>query len=491
MKLSFFVCFLIGMLMDIPGAWSQQNKTGHVSSPAGPDDMLPASWRKTGHIKTRAARDILSSRWSVGGETLDRDYADYKSYREYLGPLGAKRIRLQAGWAKTEKNKGVYDWAWLDSVVNNAVSQGVKPWIETSYGNPIYEGGGDARIGGGIPITPLALAAWDRWVSAMVSRYKHKVNEWEIWNEPNLSGKYTAEAYAAFFIRTASVIRREQPGAGIIALALGGISAKSLEFTRTFLSFLSVRNKLPLADIISFHIYPSRPENASGEFKRLKAVVDEFSKTIVFWQGETGCPSTPSAYSSGALSNLDWTETSQAKWILRRMFDEMKHADDIAVTSIFQISDMNSYNGGKNNTKGLLKTNPDKSIAYAKPSYYAMQHVTAVFDSTVRPVSDFQPEMDGAGTAEAVCFRRLKNGAPAFAVWLDGQIPSSSTSAHKVTIKLGAAKLKKPLYVDMLSGAIYRIPSANIRKDGGVYTLSNIPVYDAPVLIADEGFLIR
>jgi len=30
------------------------------------------------------------------------------------GPLGAKRIGFQAGWAKCEKRPGVYDWAWLD-----------------------------------------------------------------------------------------------------------------------------------------------------------------------------------------------------------------------------------------------------------------------------------------------------------------------------------------------------------------------------------------
>ena len=42
---------------------------------------------------------------TVGCEVLDRDYADYHSYKEYLSALGIRKIRLQAGWAKTEKTK--------------------------------------------------------------------------------------------------------------------------------------------------------------------------------------------------------------------------------------------------------------------------------------------------------------------------------------------------------------------------------------------------
>ena len=64
---------------------------------------------------------------TIGCETLDRDYADYHKYKEYLAELGIRKIRLQAGWAKTEKEKGVYDFAWLDSIIDDAVSRGIEP----------------------------------------------------------------------------------------------------------------------------------------------------------------------------------------------------------------------------------------------------------------------------------------------------------------------------------------------------------------------------
>src|SRR5215203_5386908 len=135
-------------------------------------------YKVVGQLKTRDAKNIESSTWSIGGETLDRDYTDYQSYKKYLGPLGAKRIRLQGGWSKCEKVKGVYDFAWLDAIIPDAASRGVYPWVELSYGNPIYEGGGEAKLAGHIPTSPEALTAWDNWVKAMVSRYKSQVPEW-------------------------------------------------------------------------------------------------------------------------------------------------------------------------------------------------------------------------------------------------------------------------------------------------------------------------
>ncbi|MBC7572368.1 MAG: hypothetical protein H7319_21950, partial [Spirosoma sp.] len=55
--------------------------------------LAQLAWKEVGQLKTRDAKAIVSSTWSIGAETLDRDYTDYQSYKTYLGPLGAKRIR--------------------------------------------------------------------------------------------------------------------------------------------------------------------------------------------------------------------------------------------------------------------------------------------------------------------------------------------------------------------------------------------------------------
>ncbi|MBW3631080.1 MAG: beta-galactosidase, partial [Gemmatimonadetes bacterium] len=168
-----------------------------------------------GKLQPRHARDIPASNWSIGGETLDRDYAVYENYKQYLGPLGAKQIRLQGGWAKTEKQKGVYDFEWLDRIITDAASQGVHPWIQLSYGNPLYPGGGSANLHGGLPSSQEALQAWDRWVLAMVERYHQQPGVvWEIWNEPDIDFWLgTAEQYATLWDAAKTAIKEVQPQA--------------------------------------------------------------------------------------------------------------------------------------------------------------------------------------------------------------------------------------------------------------------------------------
>ncbi|NLS98027.1 MAG: hypothetical protein GXX96_38315 [Planctomycetaceae bacterium] len=185
------------------------------------------SYRCIGGIVPRNASEIHESNWSVGAETMDRDYTVYKNWKQYLGPLGAKHARIQSGWEKTEKEKGIYNWAWLDEIVDDMVAQGVTPWVCICYGNSIYPEGGDTRLNGW-PRSEEALAAWDRYVAALVKRYRSRVSEWEIWNEPGVhlmndaktDPRENATDYADFFIRTATIVRREQPTARILGLAL-------------------------------------------------------------------------------------------------------------------------------------------------------------------------------------------------------------------------------------------------------------------------------
>ncbi len=104
--------------------------------------------KQIGLLAVRHAKDIESSPWSVGCETLDRDQARFSVYKDYVGELGVKYGRLQSGWAKCEQQKDVYDFAWLDECVYGLVEQGVQPWMCLCYGNPIY--GSDRHLGAGL-----------------------------------------------------------------------------------------------------------------------------------------------------------------------------------------------------------------------------------------------------------------------------------------------------------------------------------------------------
>ena len=104
-----------------------------------------------GRIAKRGIGPHTSKMWMLGCEGLDRDYAEFRKYKDYIPALGIARIRLQAGWARCEREKGKFDFAWLDEPIDWAVEHGVHPTLDLSYGNLIYEGGGQAGLAGEIP----------------------------------------------------------------------------------------------------------------------------------------------------------------------------------------------------------------------------------------------------------------------------------------------------------------------------------------------------
>ena len=136
---------------------------------------LDPGMKRIGTIKPRGAREVGRSNLAIGCEMLDRDYGDFEQFKAYIEPLGVKRIRLQAGWAKTEKVKGVYDFAWLDRIVDYLNEREMDVLMETSYGNPIYPGGGGASLSDGMPHGDVGLAAWDAWINSLASHYKDRV----------------------------------------------------------------------------------------------------------------------------------------------------------------------------------------------------------------------------------------------------------------------------------------------------------------------------
>ena len=467
---------LINWIVLLPGLLLAQS----TATPAQPD------WKVVGQLKTRDAKEIKSSTWSIGGETLDRDYTDYQSYKTYLGPLGAKRIRLQGGWSKCEKEKGKYDFAWLDAVIPDAASRGVAPWVELSYGNPIYEGGGEAKLMGRIPTSAEGLAAWDNWVRAMVTRYKDSVPEWEIWNEPDGNPLNTGTEVGVFYIRTARLVKQVQPNARLIALGMASIT--KLDWMRDFFEVLKRENALDLVDILTYHGYRHNPDDSYPHIERLRQLVWSYKPGVVFMQGENGAPSQPKGTTVGAMTDQDWSELTQAKWDLRRMLGD--HGRGIA-TNLFTISDIH-YAAGDHmvgiNSKGLLQTNPDKTIKRPKLAYKAAQQVFALFDDQLETLANVKPTVSGE-TVNAFAYRHKKNSGSLVTLWSKEARPVDAYVSKPTTLTL-KGQFTQPVFVDLITGKVYEIPKNTWSKTGNTYTFTNVPVPDYPVLIADKAVVM-
>ncbi len=72
---------------------------------------------------------------------------------------------------------------------------------------------------------------------------------------------------------------------------------------------------------------------------------------------------------------------------------------------------------------------------------------------------------------------------------MDEFIPTDSNKTKNLTITFLNVNFDQPVYVDIITGGVYEIPAAQWKKTGHTYTFTNIPVYDAPILIADKGLL--
>jgi hypothetical protein len=451
---------------------------------------MPKDWRVLGQVRPRSAKTIRYSLLGIGGEVLDRDFADFHAYQDYLEPLGAKRIRLQSGWAKTETEQGVYNFTWLDQIIDGSLERGIDPWLELSYGNLIYPDAGGTGLGQGLIQSEEGLTAWDRYVTAAVRRYADKVTYYEVWNEADIkqhgqdSSEVTTQAYPRLFVRTAEIIRREDPEAFILGLALASVG--KLETVEVFMTYLARQQKLHLLDGISFHGYPVNPDHNFDHVARIRNLVDRYAPGVVLWQGETGAPS--ARQPQFALSNRDWTELSQAKWNARRA---LAHIGRNIPFSQFQISDMYYKQTRRNtlNTKGLLLAAPDLSIIRPKLAYYAYQHVCSLFSDGLIAEGPVADVVSSHKSLSAFLFYHALKGRHAVAVWDSDGKPSESLERLRTSVTIPSCRISNPVYVDLLSGAVYAIPGSSIASNGMQVTVEDIPLWDAPIVVTDAALV--
>lgn len=453
-----------------------------------------------GSVRPRSTAEISGSNWLLGCETLDRDYADWDAYADYIAPLGIKRLRMQGGWAKTEKVKGQYDFAWLDHIINDAHARGFQPWLQTSYGNSLYPGGGGTNLSAGLPTSQEALAAYDRWVAAMVTRYKEKVIDWEVWNEPNFADNTlnSPEMTADFNIRTAEIIKRIQPGARISGLALGHYNERWIE---RFFAALGARKKFGLFHNITYHDYTYNPDANRLEVMRLRQQLDKYAPNMPLRQGENGAPSGGGG-GRGALWDYPWSELTQAKWNLRRMLGDL--GQDIE-SSIFGLSEM-AYTAGpinRLNFKGMLRIDENKQVIRPKSAYYAVQNMTAIFDDRLERIKELQElhTIEAAGPRDHAFrhstdrdlaffgYRHKQSGKQAYTIWQRENIPAEANQLSLQQIMLTNADFDAPVWIDLITGAVHEIPTVQWKREGTLTTFSGIPVYDAPIVVADKSLV--
>ena len=225
---------------------------------------------------------------------------------DMMAAAGIKIVRTDFVWGDIETQKGVYNWASYDELVNNLVKRGMRPYFILDYSNVLYEDVHILTTSDGTPYaayidspnSPNSVAGFAAWAKAAALRYQSKNVIWEIWNEPNLTfWKPTPniEDYTTLSKATCSAIHGAVPNATVV----GGVTSK---FDWNFLFAYSGSGVLDCIDAVSVHPYRSTaPETAGAEISYLQWVIDQYAPSnrtgkIPVISGEWGYTTQTGAY---------------------------------------------------------------------------------------------------------------------------------------------------------------------------------------------------
>ena len=464
--------------------------------------------KKIGKIQPKKSNEIKFSKIGLGFEKLDRNVFDPEKAYDKVAECGVKKARIQSGWARTEKEKGVYDFAWLDTIVDNFILRSIEPWICLCYGNPLYTEAAKQVFGAvGCPpiFTDEEKEAWLNYVKAVVERYKGKVNYFEIWNEPD--GKWcwkhgaNGTELGEFTLVTAKAVKEANPDAKTI----GGVLCKRE------LDFLNAAFKTGMGeylDFVSFHEYTHDERNVYEKVDSYRALAKLYNPKIELIQGESGSQSRSNG--NGALRTGAWTEEIQAKQLARHTIADL--LTDVHFTSYFSCIDMIEALNGDVNDKasyldygyfGVLGADFDEDGRstgeyYRKPSYYVLQNICSVFAEEYSVCT--QPSFVHSEYSERKYENQLyryditsgafvRENGRAFVYWNPTNIMTTSYSSS-ITLEI-YSEYKDIKLVDIMDGSIYELPEDMIEDKGdGVYLLRELPIKDTPLMLTFGEFLI-
>lgn len=459
---------------------------------------------KIGKISPKNSLDIKSSRIGIGFEKLDRDAFDPEKAYDKVAALGVKWVRIQSGWAKTEKTAGVYDFSWLDEIIDNLLSRGLKPWICLCYGNGIYDENA-AKVYGAVGVPPIfsekQQTAWINYVKALVSRYKDKVTHYEVWNEPDgiwcWKHGVNARELGIFTAQTGKAIHEVFPEAQVIGLVQ---CMADLKYACDAFNGTGMAENI---DAISFHEYNHDESRIPERVNSLHGVADMFKKGIKIIQGESGSQSKSGGY--GALRHHFWNEKAQMKQLARHTLMDL--STDVEFTSYFSCMDMvEALNGNAGDKSsyldygyfGVLSADFDESgfasgTYTPKPSYYALQNIASVFSEEYEAVrhapvmffpSFFEPyaQQDCASDEISKVFFERENGSQCLVLWKPTNI---LTTDYIGTVSMQiATQNKKAVLADLCTGEVFSLPESILTDlNGGCLKLEHLPVKDYPMAL--------
>jgi hypothetical protein len=205
---------------------------------------------------------------------------------------------------------------------------------------------------------------------------------------------------------------------------------------------------------------------------------------------------------------MKWnSELTQAKWDARRLVADLGHGFDSLVFTMYDPC----YDYPERYCRhippywvrtrpdrfmkrmGLVKCNDKLEVTKVKPAYYTVQNLATLFDATIVPKKVYKRIAPGASADGLVIytFRQEGTDIPLIAFWDASKPPTNDNTVRRTSLEVFKAEIKEPVWIDLVTGAIYRIPEHMVVNPRNGKMFQDVPYYDAPVVITDKSLVMK
>ncbi len=259
LKISILLIVIISLVVTLAylkGNPTHQKATSSTTTSTTTTDAIPTIPQEVSHFQ----KDV-----SIFPEFFNT--SEINNLLDLAAKAKVQVISTDVNFETIEPQIKAYSWSNLDSFVRLVLAKGFKlkfqlegfpDWARDPNRSPVSV---EPWL---VPTSQNELSNWSKFVRAVVSRYKGKIEYYEIWNEPNIESFFQPfpdpAIYSNLLEASYSVIKSVDPNAQVM---FAGLSRNDLGYLNTFYQATSQRFGLQAKedhfffDILGVHPYCS------------------------------------------------------------------------------------------------------------------------------------------------------------------------------------------------------------------------------------------
>jgi hypothetical protein len=321
-------------------------------------------------------------------------------------PVGSRRLwDSGVSWAQLEPAPGVFNWSTLDQEVASAQGAGLEVTLTLGM-TPAWASSEPAlasSYGLGATAMPANLADWDRYVTAVVTRYKGRIAFYEVWNNPTDATYWSGASaqlgsdMAQLSAHAAADVHTADAGAKLVAPAL---DAQSMA------QFLAAGADSSV-DVYAgaFSLAGQAPEAAVAEIQSLRsAMLNTNAETKPLWNDQP----------SWTLPSASLSAADQAAYAARAL----------VLNAAFGVSRLSWYAWDENANTALQLTDSNGGPTDAAIAYNVMEGWLS--GAAINGCS--------ASAAQMWSCQLVRDGRPAWILWdPSGSVQASGMGMSTIT----------------------------------------------------------